>query len=67
LRLIKKYVEVSSNPGDLVLDPFAGTGTTGEACQKLERNFIMIERESPYIRIIEERTGVRSEKHEGAL
>lgn len=61
LAVISRLIKVSSNPGDIVLDPFAGSGTTGEACMKLDRNFILIERELEYIRIIEDRTGVKHE------
>ncbi len=38
----------SSNPGDVVLDPFFGTGTTGAVAKKLGRHFIGIEREPVY-------------------
>lgn len=62
LKLIQKLIETSSNPGDVVLDPFAGSGTTGEACQNLDRSFVLIEKVPEYVQIIEERTGV---KHEG--
>jgi len=39
----------SSKPGDLVLDPFFGTGTTGAAAKRLGRRFIGIEREPAYV------------------
>lgn len=55
LRLIKDLIEKHSNPGDLVLDTFAGTGTTAHACVLLNRKFIMIERDEEYFKIIEER------------
>jgi modification methylase len=38
----------TTNPGDVVLDPFFGTGTTGAAAKQLGRNFIGIEREDDY-------------------
>jgi len=65
LVVMERLVKVSSNPGDMVLDPFAGSGTTGEACQRLGRSFILVEVVERYIRIIEARTGVKSEKQEG--
>jgi DNA modification methylase len=65
LELTQKLIRVSSNPGDVVLDCFAGTGTVGEACQKLKRSFILIECVPEYIQIIEERTGVKHENDEG--
>lgn len=49
--LIKTY----TNEGDLVLDNCAGSGTTGVACQNLNRNFILIEKEQEYIDIINKR------------
>ena len=55
LNLIMDLVKKHSNPGDLVLDSFAGTGTTGEACQLLDRKFILIEKEEEYISIIKDR------------
>jgi len=43
LGILKRIVQASSNPGDLVLDFFAGSGTTGEACLALERQFILVD------------------------
>lgn len=42
-RLIKKILELSTDPGDWVLDSFAGSGTTGIVSHKMKRNWIMIE------------------------
>lgn len=55
LKLIMDLVEKHSNPGDLVLDSFAGTGTVGEACQILNRNFILIEKDEKYFELIKQR------------
>jgi site-specific DNA-methyltransferase (adenine-specific) len=41
--ILKRMILASSNPGDLVLDFFAGSGTTGEACQQTGRRFILID------------------------
>ena len=49
--LIKTY----TNEGDLVLDNCAGSGTTGIACQNLNRNCILMEKEEQYCKIIEKR------------
>ena len=49
--LIKTY----TNEGDLVLDNVAGSGTTGVACQNLNRNFILMEKEPEYVEIIKQR------------
>ncbi len=40
---------------DIILDPFAGSGTTGVACKNLNRNYILIEKEPEYIDIINKR------------
>jgi DNA modification methylase len=55
LSLITELIKKHSNPGDLVLDCFAGTGTTGHACSLIDRKFILIEKEQKYFNIIEER------------
>jgi modification methylase len=46
--LLHRVLLSSSNPGDVVLDPFLGTGTTGAAAKQLGRVFIGIEREAAY-------------------
>ena len=51
--LLEKYTE----PGDIILDPFAGSGTTGVACKNTNRNYILIEKEPEYCDIIKERVG----------
>ena len=51
LQLMGYLLMLYSNPGDLVLDPFAGSGTTLEAAMKLGRQFIGIERERQYYEI----------------
>ncbi len=47
--LLFRVILASSNPGDVVLDPFFGTGTTGAVAKKLGRHFIGIERDPKYI------------------
>ncbi len=42
-RLINRIVTVATNPGDIVLDSFAGSGTTGAVAQKMGRRWIMVE------------------------
>jgi modification methylase len=46
--LLARVLLASTNPGDLVLDPFFGTGTTGAAAKRLGRAFIGIERDDDY-------------------
>jgi site-specific DNA-methyltransferase (adenine-specific) len=47
-KLLAKIILASTNPGDLILDPFAGSGTTAVVAKKLERNFVAIESEEEY-------------------
>ena len=42
-RLLKRILEIATNDGDLVLDSFAGSGTTGAVAQKMGRRWIMVE------------------------
>lgn len=42
-RLLKRVMEVATNPSDLILDSFAGSGTTGAVAQKMRRRWIMVE------------------------
>ncbi len=44
-RLIRQILELSTKPGDLVLDSFAGSGTTGAVAHKMNRRWIMVELE----------------------
>lgn len=53
--LLKRVILSSTNEGDIVLDPFFGSGTTGAVCKKLKRHFIGIEKEDKYIQIAEDR------------
>jgi len=53
--LLHRVIVGSSNPGDVILDPFFGTGTTGAVAKKLGRDFIGIEREEAYRKVAEKR------------
>jgi DNA modification methylase len=53
--LLYRIILASSNPGDIILDPFFGTGTTGAVAKKLGRHYIGIERDPGYIKIAKER------------
>jgi len=55
--LIARAILAASRPDDLVLDPFAGTGTTGAVAKRLRRRFVGVEREATYARAAEERIG----------
>jgi DNA modification methylase len=53
--LMEWLLERLTNEGDLVLDPFAGSGATGQAAKQLGRQFILVEREKKYIKKIKVR------------
>lgn len=55
LEVIKWLLEKYTNPGDFVLDPFAGSGTTGIACKEMGRDFILIEKEQKFYDLIDMR------------
>lgn len=47
-KLLAKIILASTNPGDLILDPFAGSGSTAVAAKKLGRDFVVIESDENY-------------------
>jgi modification methylase len=53
--LLYRVIMATTNPGDVVLDPFFGTGTTGAVARALGRHFIGIEREEAYRKLAAER------------
>ena len=53
--LMEHFVEILSNEGDTILDPFMGSGSSGVASKRLNRNFIGIELDSAYYSIARER------------
>ena len=53
--LLHRVLVGATNPGDVVLDPFFGTGTTGAVAKKLGRDFIGIEREESYRKVAQRR------------
>ncbi len=56
LALMRYLIQLVSLPGDTVIDPFGGSGTTGEAAQALGRNAILIELNPAYCELIKQRT-----------
>jgi len=55
LYLLEKILLASTREGDLILDPFCGSGTTGVACKLLRRKFIGIENDRDFIALAKER------------
>ena len=55
LGILRRVIQASSREGDLVLDFFAGSGTTGAAAAELSRNFILIDQNPESIAVIKER------------
>ncbi|MER0239343.1 site-specific DNA-methyltransferase [Fulvimarina sp. MAC8] len=53
--LLARILMASTKPGDVVLDPFFGTGTTGAVAKRLGRDFVGIEREDEYVKIARQR------------
>ncbi len=53
--LLYRIIQASTNPGDIILDPFFGTGTTGAVAKKLHRHYIGIEQQAAYIEIAQQR------------
>ena len=55
MKLIKRLLLASSNEGDLVVDPFAGSGSTALTAIHLNRNYITIEKDVDYYNVVKER------------
>ena len=55
LAILSRIVAVHSRPGDLVLDFFAGSGTTGEAAARLDRGFILVDSSPEALRVMAKR------------
>lgn len=54
-KLLAKIILASTNPDDLILDPFAGSGTTAVTAKKLGRNFVAIESDEQYCLLTQKR------------
>jgi DNA modification methylase len=62
--LLRRIFLSSSNPGDVVLDPFFGSGTTGAVAKLLGRNWIGIERDAAYVEVARKRILCRGRAEE---
>src|SRR3954471_22942115 len=65
--LLYRVLLACTNPGDVVLDPFFGTGTTGAVARRLGREWIGIEREKRYVRVARQRIESTLELDESAM
>lgn len=66
--LLDLLIRASTKPGDLILDPFCGSGTTGYVANLLDRKFIGVDNNSDYLEISKKRLEqVRVEKCQGTL
>ena len=61
LGILERIVRVHSNPGDLVLDFFAGSGTAGEAAARNGRAFCMVDESAEAVAVMEKRLGLKAE------
>ena len=69
VRLIRYILDLYTKEGDVVLDPFVGSGTTAVACKQMQRHFIAVEKNPEYARIAQERlaqTGSYDARREAA-
>lgn len=55
--ILRRVIQASSNPGETVMDFFAGSGTVGEVCLKLDRRFILIDNNLQAIEVMKKRFG----------
>ena len=53
--LLYRVILAATNPGEVILDPFFGSGTTGAVAKRLGRRWLGIERDAAYVRLAEER------------
>ena len=65
--LLYRVMLACTNPGDIVLDPFFGTGTTGAVARRLGRQWVGIEREQRYVKVARERIDSTLELDESAM
>jgi len=65
-KLMERIINASSNPGDLVFDPFCGSGTVPVVCERLSRRFVACEINADYCRIAGERMTKVASKRESS-
>ena len=62
LKLMEDIISIHTNPGELILDPFMGSGSTGEAALKQGRCFLGIEYDQTYFNIAKKRLELMKDK-----
>ena len=62
IALVQQLVEYYSDPGDVVLDPFMGSGTTAIACMRTGRSFVGFEKNPKYYDVIQKRLKAEEEQ-----
>jgi len=65
IALMEYLIKMVTPKGGIVLDPFAGSGSTGIACKNTKRNYILIEKEQEYIDIINKRLTIKENENNG--
>ena len=64
LALVDRCLRASTNPGELIVDPFAGSGVTAVAAMRLGRIFMVCERDSEYVDLIRSRLNAETTNSE---
>jgi site-specific DNA-methyltransferase (adenine-specific) len=67
VEFIERLVSQHTDPGDLILDPFGGSGTTAVAAKGLGRRCVVIERDEKYCEVAARRLSIRFEQMDGGL
>src|SRR5215475_4910439 len=65
--LLHRVIVASTKPGDVILDPFFGSGTTGAVAKRLARHFIGIERDPSYARVARQRIAKIAQASDDAI
>lgn len=67
VQILERYIDIASSEGQIILDPFMGSGSTGVACINKGRNFIGIEIDNNYFNIASERIKKAMTERNGGL
>ena len=68
LRVLRKLLEIGSQPGDVVFDPFMGVGSTGVAALEMDRRFVGVELEEKYfLGAVDRIEDVQAQSRQGML